>query len=138
MISLLARAVRPCRLHYQKLGGDGLLVFALVADLLPDSGFGELRGGLVPSPWGVFSGAPKFAARSSPRLVECVFRIRLDIHDLHGTGLHSTHGRVLIPEHGDIPYEPWRDTCSALHLFAQMVGKHRLARTPWVKQGKSS
>ncbi|WP_336491631.1 DUF5996 family protein [Methylobacterium nigriterrae] len=32
----------------------------------------------------------------------------------------------------DIPYEPWRETCSALHLYAQVVGKYRLARTPWV------
>jgi hypothetical protein len=32
----------------------------------------------------------------------------------------------------DIPYEPWRETCSALHLYAQIVGKYRLARTPWV------
>ena len=31
-----------------------------------------------------------------------------------------------------IPYEEWRETCSALHLYAQMVGKYRLARTPWV------
>lgn len=32
----------------------------------------------------------------------------------------------------DIPYEPWRETCSALHLFTQVVGKYRLARTPWL------
>jgi len=32
----------------------------------------------------------------------------------------------------DIPYESWRDTCSALHLYTQIVGKYRLARTPWV------
>jgi len=32
----------------------------------------------------------------------------------------------------DIPYAPWRDTCAALHLYAQVVGKYRLARTPWV------
>jgi hypothetical protein len=32
----------------------------------------------------------------------------------------------------DIPYETWRETCSALHLYAQIVGKYRLARTPWV------
>jgi hypothetical protein len=32
----------------------------------------------------------------------------------------------------DIPYEPWRETCSALHLFTQVVGKYRLARTPWI------
>ena len=32
----------------------------------------------------------------------------------------------------DIPYRGWRDTCTALHLYAQIVGKYRLARTPWV------
>ena len=32
----------------------------------------------------------------------------------------------------DIPLKPWRETCSALHLYTQVVGKYRLARTPWV------
>lgn len=32
----------------------------------------------------------------------------------------------------DIPYEPWRETCSALHLFTQIIGKYRLAHTPWI------
>ncbi len=32
----------------------------------------------------------------------------------------------------DIPYQPWRDTCTALHLYTQIVGKYRLARTPWL------
>jgi hypothetical protein len=32
----------------------------------------------------------------------------------------------------DIPFEAWRETCSALHLYTQIVGKYRLARTPWV------
>jgi Family of unknown function (DUF5996) len=32
----------------------------------------------------------------------------------------------------EIPYEPWRETCTALHLYAQIVGKYRLAHTPWV------
>jgi len=32
----------------------------------------------------------------------------------------------------DIPYPAWRETCSALHLYVQIVGKYRLARTPWV------
>jgi hypothetical protein len=32
----------------------------------------------------------------------------------------------------DIPYQPWRETCSALHLYMQIAGKYRLARTPWV------
>ncbi|HMA87211.1 MAG TPA: DUF5996 family protein [Burkholderiales bacterium] len=31
-----------------------------------------------------------------------------------------------------IPYAPWRETCAALHLYAQIVGKYRLARTPWL------
>ena len=31
-----------------------------------------------------------------------------------------------------IPYPEWRETCAALHLFTQIVGKYRLARTPWV------
>ena len=32
----------------------------------------------------------------------------------------------------DIPYVSWRDTCSALHLYTQIVGKYRFARTPWI------
>lgn len=31
-----------------------------------------------------------------------------------------------------IPYEPWRETLGALHLFTQIVGKYRLANTPWL------
>lgn len=31
-----------------------------------------------------------------------------------------------------IPYAPWADTCSALHLWCQIAGKVRLAHTPWV------
>jgi hypothetical protein len=32
----------------------------------------------------------------------------------------------------EIPYREWRETCSALHLYTQVVGKYRLARMPWV------
>lgn len=32
----------------------------------------------------------------------------------------------------EIPYAAWRETCSALHLYTQVVGKYRLARTPWM------
>lgn len=32
----------------------------------------------------------------------------------------------------DIPYRQWRETCDALHLYLQVVGKYRLARTPWI------
>ena len=31
-----------------------------------------------------------------------------------------------------IDYLSWRETCSALHLYLQIVGKYRLAHTPWV------
>ncbi len=32
----------------------------------------------------------------------------------------------------DIPFERWRETCGALHLYTQVIGKYRLARAPWV------
>ena len=32
----------------------------------------------------------------------------------------------------DIPYTAWRESCTALHLWSQIVGKYRLAHTPWV------
>ena len=32
----------------------------------------------------------------------------------------------------ELHFADWRDTCEALHLFLQIVGKYRLARTPWV------
>lgn len=31
-----------------------------------------------------------------------------------------------------IPYPEWRETCAALHLWSQIIGKYRLAHTPWV------
>jgi predicted GNAT family acetyltransferase len=31
-----------------------------------------------------------------------------------------------------LDYLGWRETCSALHLYLQIVGKYRLAHTPWV------
>lgn len=46
----------------------------------------------------------------------------------------STTSSKTTPASGwpDIPYEPWRPTCSALHLWSQIVGKYRLAHTPWL------
>jgi hypothetical protein len=32
----------------------------------------------------------------------------------------------------DLPYEHWKETYATLHLWTQIVGKIRLARTPWV------
>jgi len=34
-----------------------------------------------------------------------------------------------------LPYESWKDSCTTLHLWTQIVGKIRLARTPWVNHG---
>ncbi|WP_300381249.1 DUF5996 family protein [Henriciella sp.] len=31
-----------------------------------------------------------------------------------------------------LPYAEWADTCAALHLWTQIVGKYRLAHTPWI------
>lgn len=31
-----------------------------------------------------------------------------------------------------LPYGEWKETCTALHLWTQIVGKYRLAHTPWV------
>ena len=31
-----------------------------------------------------------------------------------------------------LPYAAWKDTCQTLHLWTQIVGKIRLARTPWL------
>jgi Family of unknown function (DUF5996) len=31
-----------------------------------------------------------------------------------------------------LPYAAWKDTCATLHLWTQIVGKIRLARTPWL------
>ena len=32
----------------------------------------------------------------------------------------------------ELPYSAWRETCATLHLWTQIVGKIRLARTPWL------
>src|SRR3979409_2340817 len=31
-----------------------------------------------------------------------------------------------------LPYAEWKDTCQTLQLWTQIVGKIRLARTPWL------
>jgi hypothetical protein len=32
----------------------------------------------------------------------------------------------------DLPYPAWRETCTTLHLWTQIVGKVRVAQTPWL------
>lgn len=31
-----------------------------------------------------------------------------------------------------LDYVSWRETCAALHLYTQVIGKYRLARSPWI------
>jgi hypothetical protein len=38
----------------------------------------------------------------------------------------------------DIPYPAWQDTCAALQLYCQIMGKYRLARTPWLNHSWSA
>jgi Family of unknown function (DUF5996) len=38
-------------------------------------------------------------------------------------------GKAIWPE---LPYAAWKDTCATLHLWTQIVGKIRLAQTPWL------
>jgi hypothetical protein len=35
----------------------------------------------------------------------------------------------------ELPYTAWSETCATLHLWTQIVGKIRLARTPWLNHG---
>src|ERR671916_732990 len=35
----------------------------------------------------------------------------------------------------DLPYPSWRDTAATLQLWTQIVGKIRLALTPWLNHG---
>jgi Family of unknown function (DUF5996) len=39
------------------------------------------------------------------------------------------HQRSAWPE---LPYSAWKDTYATLHLWTQIVGKIRLAQTPWL------
>ena len=39
------------------------------------------------------------------------------------------------PDWPSIPYAAWRDSCTTLHLWSQIVGKTRLAATPWLNHG---
>lgn len=32
----------------------------------------------------------------------------------------------------DLPYDAWKESCATLHLWTQIVGKIRLAQTPWL------
>ena len=35
----------------------------------------------------------------------------------------------------ELPLAEWQPTCETLHLWTQVVGKVRLAKTPWLNHG---
>ena len=42
------------------------------------------------------------------------------------------------PAWPDLDYPAWKDTCAALHLWSQILGKYRVAKTPWINHGWQS
>src|SRR5918995_828220 len=49
-----------------------------------------------------------------------------------GRGTMDTRPASNVETWPGLPLEAWSDTCATLHLWAQIVGKVRLAQTPWV------
>ena len=43
-----------------------------------------------------------------------------------------THAGLSTRDWPRLPYQEWKETCSALHLWSQIAGKYRLAKTPWI------
>ena len=39
---------------------------------------------------------------------------------------------ALVPAWPELPYAAWKDTCATLQLWTQIIGKIRLAQTPWL------
>lgn len=46
--------------------------------------------------------------------------------------LPVVRGNAMTDTWPELDFLSWRETCAALHLYAQIVGKYRLAREPWV------
>ncbi|HLZ84534.1 MAG TPA: DUF5996 family protein [Caulobacteraceae bacterium] len=46
--------------------------------------------------------------------------------------MSGTEAAPAVGEWPALPYAEWADTCRTLHLFTQVVGKVRLAATPWL------
>src|SRR5258706_11142145 len=43
----------------------------------------------------------------------------------------SWYGSRMTETWPSLPLEEWHDTCATLHMWTQIVGKVRLAQTPW-------
>src|SRR5882757_10037948 len=53
----------------------------------------------------------------------------LRVRPLKGATMSGQNIQAAWPE---LPYAAWRDSCETLHLWTQIVGKIRLAQTPWL------
>ncbi len=50
-----------------------------------------------------------------------------------GAALHiGRMAKSIIERWPELPYKAWKDTLETLHLFTQVIGKIRLAQTPWM------
>src|SRR4051794_25969497 len=54
------------------------------------------------------------------------------LHDKPREEAAMTGRQALEPGWPELPYPAWRESCETLHLMTQIVGKIRLARTPWL------
>src|SRR5476649_2161521 len=48
------------------------------------------------------------------------------------SAIMARHGVVETPMWPELPYAAWKDTCATLQLWTQIVGKIRLAKSPWL------
>src|SRR5262249_20096251 len=61
-------------------------------------------------------------------------RIRRHSRCAGGRAGHPAYSSTVIDEWPDLPYEPWRPTRDTLHMYAQVVGRLRLALSPFEPQ----
>jgi hypothetical protein len=88
--------------------------------------------------------APGEGPTNALRLTEFVYQIVFILSDRLHFIRSSSFYRIVFMECGmtqrgtdrgswpDLPYPAWRETCTTLHLWTQIVGKIRLSQTPWL------
>src|ERR1700732_5069165 len=75
---------------------------------------------------------------SKNRNIPCLVKRPVSPNFRRMTRLQSLAGNVDSGIHGfrgdepPLPYPAWRETCTTLHLWTQIVGKIRLSQTPWL------
>src|SRR5579872_538491 len=80
---------------------------------------------------------PTIATTSIDSAMSCL-RLSRNYAPMHpAETARSMAGTMSRPESlwPELPYEAWQETCTTLHLWTQIVGKVRLAHTPWLNHG---